>query len=303
MTKYENTKVGSNSEWENTVKKFPNWAPDPIFFLAGDHALVERLCTYPEMKKVWEQLFKWCSNTMADRGFEDSSKALFEKSLLYNIGNIAQQCTAANLGIAILTPTKREKLTARISRQAKALRNSLDELNAPTYISDYISCKARLEDECLQQMEFLLHNYSGTKMFNEVLTMLDKAPPKDHVPSDDWDESQLDEFMEVNHALLFFDSTYHSNHHSNATIYDVLDGIVKINHSDFPEPVVKKAKKNNERRLFTIRLFAEFFQNALQRNPRTKPEREVIAILAQTVLDDDNVGEDTVKDALKNHEL
>ena len=72
---------------------------------------------------------------------------------------------------------------------------------------------------------------------------------------------------------------------------------------DLPEPVVKKAKGENTRRLFTVRLFARFLKDSLDRNPRSIDERKIIASLARTVLDDPEIGEDTVKDALRNYQL
>ena len=72
---------------------------------------------------------------------------------------------------------------------------------------------------------------------------------------------------------------------------------------DFPEPVVERAKRGNTSKLLAIRLYAKFLKHALERNPKSKEERAVIAMLVRTVLDDPDIGEDTVKDALKQYEV
>ena len=69
------------------------------------------------------------------------------------------------------------------------------------------------------------------------------------------------------------------------------------------EPIVKKAKSGNKRRLLAIRLFARFLHRLLKRNPVLRDERGVIALFTQVILDDPEIGEDTVKDALRNYQL
>lgn len=298
MTNYEVPESDGTGEWRDIVESFPDWSPN-LHFYGSDHQLITRLCTYPEMKNVWEQLFEWCAEAMTGRDIPTKAKFLFERSLMFNINAYAEQCIAENLGIATLTTPQRQKLIRRITEQAKSLSKSLRELDAPNSISHYIDWEVRYEEMRLQQLEFLYSNFPNEKMLIEILHRLDRTHPEDHEPDIDWDENRMSKLQNEHEQLLFLALETPSA----ASIHCVLNHIVNYKNLDLPDPVVKKAKGENTRQLFTVRLFARLLKDSLGRNPRSIAERRTIASLARTILDDPGIGEDTVKDALRKYQL
>lgn len=298
MTNYEVPESDWTGEWHDIVESFPDWAPE-LHSYGSDFHLIMRLCTYPEMEKVWEQLSEWGEEVMTSRDIPTKAKPLFEKSLMININTFAEQCIAENLGVATLTTPQRQKLINRVTGQAKALSKSLRELNAPKSISHYIDWEVRYEEMRLQRLEFLYSNFPKEKMRIEILHRLDRTHPEGHESDSDWDEDQMSKLQKDHEQLILYDLEAPSA----ASIYCVLNHIMTYQSTDLPEPIVKKAKGENAHRLFTVRLFARFLKYSLDRNPKSLDERKIIARLARTVLDDPEIGEDTVKDALRSYQL
>lgn len=267
------------------------WSPKIPVTDAVDPVII-RLCTAPELKHAWEKLYLWWGEVEEpDSKHADGTlgRDSFGSFNYIWIKTIARLCNEETLGSTVITTSQKKKYAAKVEKYAKQLRSSLKGLGAPTALSYYLRHEQPLDDWRKQLESYMIQGLGGEEELREYCYR--------------WMTSQQTEDDEEFNQLTRLWIWQETLAPSGPTIDDVLNRIVSTDWANMPEPIVKKAKSGNERRLLAIRLFARFLHSSLKRNPRVQDERKIIALFAGAILDDSEIGEDTVKDALKDYQL
>lgn len=288
-----------NLAWAESL---PKWAPTGIPNARSVPALT-RLCESPEMEMVWVSLYSWWQELQLSKGKDLSLEfAQFDFNMKAEpkIGQLVRQVVSSSLGILAISNSSREKLESDISRYAKLLRQNLREWGVPKALTQYIEPSAQYDQLLRILSEFTSHFMPDDENWDfmddlrhDINNHEDERSRRVHQLI--WDQIETQSRREIMKT--------HDPSNPPPTIFDVLDLFVKIKTHEQNAPIVLRGQIENKRRLLAIRLFARFISRTLERDPRPILERQVIAQFVRTMLDDPEVGEDTVKDALRNFDF
>lgn len=291
-------------------KDAPNWAP-PSFSYNRSDPCIERLAMSPEMEFVWKTLYKWFDEWEQEHKKKELLKfrpekeselasyvqAGFDQRHGGKVKGIALKCNADLLGVITMTEPARQKLSDSISVHAKQLKNDLHKWRVVKTLNAHF-------DPSIQHKYLLgfLERFTDEFRYDEpfeAIVNLDENSGIDHeglggrINSFIWGEIKF----QINRGAKG------DLRQGDATIYDVLEHLADSSTEHLPKPIAKRGLDQNKRRLLGIRSLAEFIYNHLGKSPSPVAAREVIATFVRVALDDPEVGEDTVKDALRNYDF
>jgi hypothetical protein len=286
----------------NEPAKYPEWSPKYLVqaLLDGDFdhdpdltSLLIRLVTYPEMENVWRKMRDWnrkkydfdALRRMREPEIEpenappdeviDYMERRFESEWLFGLASSHLKRTNKP---ATMPPKKRQAAIERVAKHAKQLRNSLNELEMPDNILWYFPWQSVLEVFEKASVEIVEHLEDAEIVYEQF----------------DMDYS-LDCFI----PYYRMESALREDYKRGFSLRELLGILADEEEMDLrlPNSSIKTSKFGNEKRLALIRDVAFSIKRHYGRSARE--EREFIANFACTVLDDPEIDESVVKDALR----
>ena len=279
------------------VTKFPSWAPKLLCekLQNGDYDhnpfLVEttnRLLTYPEMEVVWRQYIDWVQKAFdfSKKIYEtDRGRDLRERFCYQGLFRVAVNSISEFRKAAVMSPKKKMAALDQVVKHAKQLRHSLDRLGMPDNILRYFP----------EQTVFEVVQTSTLELYKHAIR-----------------ESTFVEPAELNHMLNCFieyaqqESALQIENKTAFGLRELLKILADLANDEdmifmLPATIVQQAKGGNAARLYLIRSCARLIKVQFDCSPIK--EKRFISNFTRTVLDDPEVNEDVVKDALRGYKL
>lgn len=270
------------------MTKFPSWAPKILCedLQEGEYddypdivELATRLITYPEMETVWQRYRGWMKFDIDYEKTKNKEAVQYIEAFRYveeqicyeGLFDIAVNALSEKNKHAAISQTKRTKSLLRVAKHAKQLSQSLDSIGMPDDILWYFPWCSVLDVFRTSAIE-IYQDATGEESFAEPEVL----------------ESTLDKLMLYQKGF------------SIRELLKILADDEKMNRL-LPDTIVQRAKAGNKRRLFLIRSCAEHLKYTAKQSPMK--ERGFISSFARTVLDDPEINEDVVKDALRGFDL
>jgi hypothetical protein len=288
----------------------PAWAPPHLVDFDMGIPCIKRLLTYPEMEVVWNTFYSWWGEWAKEyekkrlmfipneeSDLNSYFQYYFSSQHSQKLKGIALKCNADSLGVIAMTEPTRQKLCDSISNHAKQLKNDLIKFQATPILNAHFDPQIQ-HKYLLDFLERFADDF-GYDDLSEALCNIGEESNPDHESL----SAKIDFFIWGEIKFQLRRGSMGNLRRSDATIYNVLDYLADARTDHLSKPIVERGLDQNKRRLLGIRSLARFIYNHLGQNPSPIEARQIIATFIRVALDDPEVGEDTVKDALKNFDL